>query len=161
MGESPKSTRKKMIEAFWKSCGDHIPMEDWNASFSSWSFGDSAELADKLLALVLSGVKTATCGTLFDYEADNEVPPEEGSYHILTDFAGIPHCLIQITSVTLSPFRDVPMDFALAEGEGSYEEWREAHIKFFNRRAEETSNTFDGDTVLVLEHFKVVYAKIN
>ena len=154
----PSTGSEDKIEAFWKSSREYIPAENRNASFASWSFGDSAELANDLLKLVIAGAKTATCGALFDYEADNEAPPKEGSYHILTDFEGTPHCLIQLTSVTLSNFGDVPVDFALAEGEGSFEEWRQAHIEFFNRRAMETGNVFDGETVLVLERFKVIYA---
>ncbi|WP_419905751.1 ASCH domain-containing protein [Kiloniella sp.] len=154
----PSTGSEDKIEAFWKSCREYIPAEDWDASFASWSFGDSAELANDLLKLVISGAKTATCGALFDYEADNEAIPLEGSYHILTDFEGAPACLIQMSSVTLSAFRDVPVVFAFAEGEGTYEEWKQAHTEFFKRRATETGNVFDGETVLVLERFKVVYA---
>ncbi|MEH6630748.1 MAG: ASCH domain-containing protein [Halopseudomonas aestusnigri] len=159
MGESPE----EIIEAFWKSCWDHIPAEDRSASFRSWSFGDSAELADELLALVLSGVKTATCGALWDYEYDGEEPPITGSYHILTDYSGQPCCLIQLTSVEFCSFKCVSADFASAEGEGdrSLNNWREGHHQFFKRRAEDTGNIFDEDTVLVLERFKVVYPTIN
>ncbi len=156
MGESSEGK----IEAFWKSCREHIPAEDRNASFRSWFFGDSAELAEELLALVLSGVKTATCGALWDYEYDGEEPPITGSYHILTDFGGVPRCLIQLISVELCPFKHVTADFAAAEGEGdrSLANWREGHRQFFERRALDTGNVFDRDTVLVLERFKVVYA---
>ena len=41
----------------------------------SWSFGDSPGLADELLALVLMGKKTATCGALRDYIADGTPIP--------------------------------------------------------------------------------------
>ena len=37
-----------------------------------FSFGDSPELADRLLALVLAGKKTATCGALRDYGAGGD-----------------------------------------------------------------------------------------
>lgn len=112
---------------------------------------------------MLSGVKTATCGALWDYEYDGEEPPVTGSYHILTDFLGQPRCLIQLTSVEFRPFKSVTADFASAEGEGdrSLENWREGHRQFFERRAEDTGNTFNEDTVLVLERFKVVYPTIN
>ena len=33
-----------------------------------WAFGDNPALADELLALVLAGKKTATCGALWQYE---------------------------------------------------------------------------------------------
>ena len=36
----------------------------------TFQFGDSPELADELLALVLAGAKTATCGALRDFNAE-------------------------------------------------------------------------------------------
>ncbi|KLN60454.1 hypothetical protein WH96_12050 [Kiloniella spongiae] len=157
MAENSLRESDEKLEAFWKNCWDYIPTEDRNASFSSWFFGDSPELADDLLALVMKGQKTATCGALFDYEHDKEDPPEEGSYHILTDFAGKPRCLIQMTSVSFAAYKDVTEDFALAEGEGSYQEWQQVHEEFFTRRAEVTGNSFTADTLLVLERFKLIY----
>ncbi len=157
MAENPLRESDEKLEAFWKSCWDYIPTEDRDASFSSWFFGDSPEMADDLLALVMEGKKTATCGALFDYEHDNENPPEEGSYHILTDFAGVPGCLIQMTSVSLTAYSDVAEDFALAEGEGTYEKWQQDHQDFFTRRAAATGNSFTKDTLLVLERFELIY----
>ncbi|WP_120496897.1 ASCH domain-containing protein [Kiloniella sp. EL199] len=157
MGNPLRESDEK-LEAFWKICRDYIPTEDRNASFSSWFFGDSPEMADDLLALVMEDKKTATCGALFDYEYDDEDLPEEGSYHILTDFAGKPRCLIQMTLVSLAAYRDVTEDFALAEGEGTYEKWLRDHQAFFTRRAAVTGNNFTHDTLLVLERFKLIYS---
>ncbi len=136
-------------------------MEDRDASFSSWFFGDSAALAEELLGLVISGVKTATCGALFDYEWEGISIPEVGSYHIVTDFSGEPRCLIQLSNVKICTFGGVTADFAAAEGEGdrSLKSWRAGHQAFFERRAAETGNVFDENITLVLEYFKVIYAK--
>ncbi|MDB5623019.1 MAG: hypothetical protein JWR39_1582, partial [Devosia sp.] len=41
-------------------------------------FGDSPELADELLALVLAGRKTAICGALRDFGPGKEPMPEVG-----------------------------------------------------------------------------------
>ncbi|MCZ4279243.1 ASCH domain-containing protein [Kiloniella laminariae] len=160
MSQAHNQDTESKIEAFWKSCREYLPAEDRDASFSSWSFGDSAELSEELLNLVLSGDKTATCGALFDYEADGITPPKQGSYHIVTDFSGTPRCLIQLTQVELCAFKDVSADFAAAEGEGnqSLEVWREGHQAFFERRARDTGNVFDENIMLVLERFKMVYA---
>ena len=40
-----------------------------------FSFGDSPELADELLSLVLAGKKTATCGALREYGEGREPMP--------------------------------------------------------------------------------------
>ena len=42
-----------------------------------FSFGDTPELKDSLLALVLAGKKTATCGALRDYGQGGETMPAE------------------------------------------------------------------------------------
>lgn len=73
-------------------------------SQSSFTFGDSHELCDQLLALVRSSKKTATCGALRDDHNEGEKLPIVGR-------------------------RDV----ALAEGGGDCEEWKAKHIAFFER----------------------------
>ncbi|HTV67980.1 MAG TPA: ASCH domain-containing protein, partial [Rhizobiaceae bacterium] len=51
-----------------------IDAGDRYAGAVTFAFGDSPELANELLALVLSGAKTATCGALRDYGGDEPVP---------------------------------------------------------------------------------------
>ena len=99
----------------------------------AFSFGDSAELADDLLALVIAGKKTATCGALRDI-GDDEPMPEVGRRDVVRDGRGEPACVIETTEVTQCRFDDVPEDFAIAEGEGDYSEWRAGHIAFFERK---------------------------
>ena len=57
----------------------------------------------------------------------------------------------ETTEVTIRRFRDVPEDFALAEGEGSFDDWTRGHIDFFTR-----NGGFDPDMELVCERFRLV-----
>jgi uncharacterized protein YhfF len=41
----------------------------------TFSFGDSPAMADELLALVLAGTKTATCGARRDFGPGKDAPP--------------------------------------------------------------------------------------
>ena len=70
----------------------------------SFAFGDSPELADELLALVLCGKKTATCGALRDIEA-GEPMPEVGRRDVVLDGRGKPACVIETIEVTQVPVR--------------------------------------------------------
>ena len=79
-----------------------------------FTFGDSRELCDRLLALVRSGAKTASCGALRDFEAGEDMPVV-GRRDIALDWDGRPALMIETTEVTIRPFREVPEDFALAE----------------------------------------------
>nr|WP_314433746.1 ASCH domain-containing protein [uncultured Brevundimonas sp.] len=98
-----------------------------------WPFGDSPELADELLALVLSGAKRATCSSLASCEAD--IMPTVGEVSVILDGAGVPRCAIRTTQVEIMAFEDVSKDFARAEGEGdlTYAWWRDAHEAYYRR----------------------------
>ncbi|NHF72064.1 ASCH domain-containing protein [Paracoccus xiamenensis] len=116
----------------------------------SFTFGDSRELSDRLTALVRAGVKTASCGALRDFDA-GEAMPVLGRRDTVLDWDGNPVLLIETTEVSIHRFRDVPEDFALAEGEGSFEEWTRGHTGYFAR-----NGGFDPDMELVCERFRLV-----
>lgn len=118
----------------------------------TFSFGDSPELADELLALVLAGRKTATCGALRDYGGDEPVP-EVGRREVVLDGAGRRAAVIETVEAIHRRFDAVDADFARDEGEGdlSYAYWRQAHEAYFAR-----NGGFSPDMILVCERFRVV-----
>lgn len=116
----------------------------------TFQFGDSPALADELLALVLAGAKTATCGALRDFN-DREPVPQAGRRDVVLDGQGRPACAIETTSVLIQRFDQVDEAFALAEGEGPYEAWRDGHIAYFDR-----NGGYTPDMMLVCERFRVV-----
>ncbi len=116
----------------------------------TFQFGDSPELADELLALVLAGTKTATCGALRDFNAQEPVP-EACRRDVVLDGRGRPACVIETLSVLIQRFDQVDEAFAVAEGEGPYEAWRDGHIAYFER-----NGGYAPDMMLVCERFRVV-----
>lgn len=64
------------------------------------------ELANELLQLVLSGKKRATASSLWSYEIEGESIPKVGDLSIVTDWEGIPQCVIETTAVTIILFED-------------------------------------------------------
>jgi uncharacterized protein YhfF len=118
-----------------------------------WAFGDSPALADELLALVLAGRKTATCGALWQYEADGTPLPKPGERSIVLDGIKRPRCVIETSEVAVKRFDEVDAAFARDEGEGdlSYEYWRNAHETYFRRQGK-----FSPDMALVCERFRLV-----
>jgi uncharacterized protein YhfF len=119
----------------------------------TFSFGDSPEMADELLALVIAGRKTATCGALRDYGEGKEPLPVVGRRDIVLDGQGRRAAVIETVSIELKRFDEVDAEFAAAEGEGdlSYGYWREAHEGYFSR-----NGGFSPDMVLVCERFRLV-----
>ncbi|MFK5633637.1 MULTISPECIES: ASCH domain-containing protein [unclassified Ornithinimicrobium] len=143
----------------------------------AWSFGDTAEVADRLLALVLEGRKTATASARWEYAEDAlrgapgagrsaegdllvraEIAvdlPRPGGLSIVLDGAGVPRALIRTTRVQVVRFGEVDEEHARREGEGSLDEWRAVHRAIFASTAPPGQEVTD-DTLVVLERFVVV-----
>jgi uncharacterized protein YhfF/uncharacterized cupin superfamily protein len=127
----------------------------------SWFFGDSAQLADELVELVVHGTKRGTAGSLWAYEKDRIPVPYVGNQSIVTRFDGTPVCLIETTAVAITPFAEVGLEFAASEGEGdlSLEYWRQCHRDYFTREGEAIGRPFREDMPIVCESFKLVRVK--
>lgn len=126
--------------------------------YEAFYFGDSAELADELSALVLSGQKRATASLLWEYEAEGRRPPKAGDLNVVTDFAKKPLFVVETVHVDIVPFDDVTAEFAATEGEGdsSLAWWRGAHWDYFGRVCERLGRTIARDMPVVCEEFRIV-----
>ncbi|MRX73459.1 ASCH domain-containing protein [Bacillus lacus] len=122
----------------------------------AFQFGISA---DWLASLVVEGKKTATTSGYLFYELVNEALPKVGEYNIVLDGQEEPVAVIQIQSVEVVPMNEVTEEFALAEGEGDYRFWWEAHEKFFTELLKEYKMEFSPDMLVVCERFENVYSK--
>jgi len=122
-------------------------------------FGDSPEMADELLKPVLSGLKTATCSALWEWEHEGNPVPNPGLLSVIVDGKDMPRCIIETVEVTLKNYNDVDAAFARDEGEGdlSLNYWREAHKRFFTRTLPAIGREFRDDMPLVCERFRVVW----
>ena len=121
----------------------------------SFSFGDSPEMADALLELVIQGRKTATSWAAVHGMFGSEV----GVRQVIKDGRERPRVVIEITELTLKPFSQVDDAFARDEGEGdlSLDFWREAHWRFFSRTLGKIGKEFALEMPLVCERFRVIY----
>ena len=126
---------------------------------TAFAFGDSAEMADELGALVLHGPKRATAGLLADYEADDEALPQVGEHCVVLGGDGFPVAVVRTTDVRVGPLSSVDDTFAWDEGEGdrSRTYWLDAHTRFFTRRCALLSIEFSDDILVVFERFEVVW----
>lgn len=120
----------------------------------AWHFGDSPALADELVQLVLSGIKTATCcsAASFQREYERGEAPSVGSYNIILDGTGQPVCVIQTVRMQVIRFCEMTSELASKEGEGdlSLEYWKEGHIRYFEREG-----TYSEEMELVFEEFEL------
>lgn len=113
-----------------------------------FSFGDSSSLAESLLALVLSGEKTATC-----WDAALGPQTEVGKLMVACDGLGRPRAVLRTEVMVLRRFCDVSDEFARKEGEGDLTLgwWRKAHEGYFRRNGH-----FNAEMMLWCEEFSLV-----
>jgi uncharacterized protein YhfF len=126
---------------------------DSPASAQIFSFGDSPAMADELLALVIAGTKTATCGALRDFPADSPDVPIVGRRDVVMDGSGRRAAVIETIEVSIRRFDEMDEAFAHDEGEGfrTLADWRKGHQAYFER-----NGGFSPDMELVCERFKLV-----
>jgi uncharacterized protein YhfF len=121
--------------------------------YDVWNFGEDKEFSERLMRLVVEGKKRATAGL---YRQGQKVPAV-GSFGIILDHEGAPHCLIRYTDVIVRPFSEVDFEFAKEEGEGfkDIEDWRREHWRFF---MQEDLDWNDSGLVLC-KKFVLLYSK--
>jgi uncharacterized protein YhfF len=122
-------------------------------------FGDSVEMADELIELIVDGPKRATAAALADFELDGLPLPVVDGLAIATDGSGMPRALLRTTDVRVGPLSTVDDSFAWDEGEGdrSRAYWLDVHEDFFRRFLSTIGLTFDDDMMTVFERFEVLY----
>ena len=143
-------TANKYWNEFWKE-------KEQPQSVIACQFGFESD-ADELAQLIIDGKKTATCSAYMLYEMENSPLPTINSYNIVLNSKYEPVAIIKITEVQIIKMNEVPVEIALAEGEGdlSYEYWWNAHKKFFTTELSEYDREFSEDMLLVVEKFELV-----
>ena len=119
------------------------------AELESFGFGDSPELMDELLELVLTGKKTATCWAASEGDKGAAI----GKRWIAKDGQGRRRVVLETVELTRRQFGEVDAAFAYDEGEDNrtLADWRAAHTAYFTGRGE-----FSPDMELYCERFRLV-----
>jgi len=145
--------------AFWVEFAASVDFDPTPRFHSAFHFCDTEALANSLGRLALAGTKRATTGLLWSYEAENEALPKVGQLSIVTDFAGVPMCVIEAVAVDVVAFGDVTEAYARREGEGdkSLRYWLDAHWRFFVCECAQLDREPTLQMPVVCEEFEVVY----
>ena len=147
------------VAEFWERAVAACGLDPTLSVPAAGCFGDTVELADELIELVLHGDKRATAGALEEFGATGELLPVVGGYCIATDGAMLPRAVLYTTDIRIGPLSSVDEQFAWDEGEGDRTRawWLEAHTWYFTTTAERTGIEFRPDMPTVFERFTVTY----
>ena len=99
--------------------------------------GDSPEVADALLALILAGPKRATACLMRDVETGGKMMARVGGHVVVLDGQDRPRAIWRTWTVEVKPLDEVDAAFAWDEGEEerTREDWLTMHVRYFQRRA--------------------------
>lgn len=122
-------------------------------------FGDSAELADELIDLVLQGPKRATAALVAEFADGSEQLPRIGSHWIACDGRGVPRAVLRSVELRVGPVRSVDAQFAWDEGEDdrTRESWLAGHGRYWKRACARMGLDYSEDLEAVFERFVVVW----
>ncbi len=129
------------------------------ADYTVVAFGDTAAMADQLVALEISGKKRATASLLRDYATGVEAVPQAGDFVVVVDGEGRPRCIWRTIEVIVKPLSDVDDAFAWDEGEGdrTRDGWLSAHREYFSVQARRESFEMCDTIETVFERFEIVW----
>ncbi len=124
-------------------------------------FGDTRELADELIGLVLHGPKRATAGLVADFALEGTPLPRIGGHWMACDGAGAPRAVLRSAELRIGPLESVDEAFAWDEGEGerTREDWLRGHRRYFTRTLAARGDVFSEEQEVVFERFRVVWPR--
>jgi uncharacterized protein YhfF len=152
---------EQIVKNYWERFLASLPPDSSyrTKTYVAEGWGDNPALANELGALIVQGIKTATCSALWEWEAERNPIPQVGLLTIALDGGGEPLCIVETVEVSVRKYNEVDADFAREEGEGdlSLNYWREAHRNYFSRVLPKIGREFSEDMPLVCERFKVIH----
>lgn len=147
------------LAAFWARRCVVLPAGAVQPRYAeAFSFGQG-ELADRLLALALAGMKTATAMPRWEFEARGQAFWQIGDESIVLDGSGVPRCVIATTELRVVPFDAIGAAFVRDYGEGdrTLAWFRSDAWEYYRAVVADLGRAPTRDMPMICERFRVVY----
>lgn len=146
------------IDIFWNKFLKETNRNETVKYLDIFHFELTERLANELLHLVLIGQKKATSSSLWAYDIEGENIPNVGDLSIITDWEGVPRCVIETIGIIVIPLSKMTYDICKREGEDdTLDSWYIGHVRYFKEEGNELGYEFSDDMPVVFEDFEVVY----
>jgi len=148
----------KNIMPYWEAFLRTRDKKAASRFYEVFHFDANEASANELVELVLQGKKCATASLYWDYESSEELP-KINYLSIVTNWNGLPLCIIETTKIDIISYDEVSKEFAAMEGEGdcSLDYWRKVHWKSFSDTCRNIVRLPKNNMPIVCEQFKVIY----
>jgi uncharacterized protein YhfF len=153
-------TNPNAVEDFWRNYLSTLPENERDQIYleaSSW--GNSAELADRIARLITSGIKTTTSSLLWSQQKHQWVLEKPGDKSVVLDSKGNPVCIVEIQEVFVRPFDQVDAEFVYNYGEGdrTIDFWHKNMWEYYQEECQELGKNAEKDMPMICQVFKVIY----
>jgi len=150
------------IQAFWTQCRSAVPGIPEDTAYTVKTFGNTEELADRLLTLIKDGDKTGTFALEWEFEQAPEKTPRSGDHVIVLDGRGKPGCLYRIDTIEKLPFSQITAQHVACEGPTmrELEPWRKMHWAYWTRILKGTRYSPTQDMPVIVQWFSVLYPAV-
>jgi len=125
----------------------------------AYGIGDSPELKQELLELILEGKKRASTTLVRESRLEGWPEPEVGQYNIVLDGDDEPAAVIRTVSVRRCRFSEVDEEHAYWEGEDerTLDAYIREHTKYYTRIGRRLGFEFTPDMEVILDRYELVY----
>lgn len=124
------------------------------------TFGQSAEVANQIIPLILSGAKTGTFALDAEFDGRPEARPAVGDWYVVTWFDGRPALLYRVTEVETLPFDGIDARHVAVEGPRLREvsAWRRLHWDYWTPLLHARGLAPSQDMPVVFHRFALRYS---
>lgn len=145
------------IQRYWARCRARLPREPLGERYTVRQIGNTPELCDTILDLIVSGAKTGTYSLPDELAAAGKLP-RVGDYVIVQRFDATPGCLVRMDHCQTLPFNAIGPAELAAEGPGARDPatWRALHEAYWRPKLAARGARFAADMPVLFQRFTLL-----
>ena len=142
---------------FWTRCGEALGPDASSRGYTTRQIGNTPELVDQILDLIISGQKRGTF-SLPEKLARDGTTPAVGDYVILTRHGGEAACLLLMEACETMPFDQVGPAELEIEGPGARDPavWRAIHEQYWTPMLAARGQTLKASQPVLVQRFRLL-----
>jgi len=144
-------------QTFWARCSDKLCPDVQAQGYTERRIGNSVEMVDQVLELVISGEKTGTFSLPGELARLGPLP-RVGDYLVLTRFDGSAACLVLMESCEQVPFDEISQSHIQVEALAVRDLtlWRDFHRQYWGSVLAALGESFSEKQPILAQRFQLL-----